>query len=81
MTNFKVQKIVRFVHSKSFTSESIKNNSIYAQILRVTRNTNSNNIFHDLKDLCKEYELLGYRHSIIELQKGKVLAKLYKQNT
>jgi hypothetical protein len=79
--NLKIQKIIRFVHSKSFTSNSIKNNSLYAQILRVTRTTNNTNILSDLKDLCNEYELLGYKRSIIELQKGKAMEKWNVQNT
>ena len=33
------QKIIRFIHSKSYTSEAIKNNSIYSQILRVGTQT------------------------------------------
>jgi hypothetical protein len=74
------QKIVRFIHAKSFTSDSIKNNSLYAQILRVTRNSNKTNMQSDLKELCTEYGLLGYKHDMIELQKEKILKKFEGNN-
>jgi len=74
------QKIIRFIHSKSYTSEAIKNNSIYSQILRVARNSDKNNILNDLDGICKEYQFLGYRKSLILLQRKRVEEKLKIKN-
>jgi hypothetical protein len=73
------QKIIRFIHSKSYTSETIKSNSIYSQFLRVTRNSDKNNIMNDLDEICKEYQLLGYRKSLILLQRKRAEAKIEYQ--
>jgi hypothetical protein len=72
------QKIIRFLHSKSFTANYIKTNSIYSQFLRIARNSDEVNVLKDFEDLMKEYELLGYRKALIQIQKQRVMEKINK---
>lgn len=76
----KKQKIIRFLHAKSFTANVIKTNSIYSQFLRVTRNSDNDNIPNDMKSLATEYQLLGYRNAFIKNQMKRVLEKISGNN-
>ena len=66
------QKIIRYIHSKSFTPNATKRGSIYAQFLRVARNSDQKNLKNCLEELSKEYQLLGYKKYLISAEKKKV---------
>ena len=66
------QRIVRFVHSKSFTPKATKTGAIYAQCLRVARNSDTRYLVEALDALTAEYKLLGYRDSFVKEQRKKV---------
>jgi hypothetical protein len=68
----KAQRIVRFVHSKSFTPRSTKRGAIYAQFLRVARNSDSRYLLEAFDNLTAEYKLLGYRDSFVKEERKKV---------
>jgi hypothetical protein len=70
------QRILRFIHARSLTSNCIKNNIIFSQLLRITRISDKNNVENDLIELGKEFEILGYNSHIISTQKEKVLKRI-----
>ena len=74
-----MQRIVRFVHSKSFTPKATKKGAIYAQFLRVARNSDARNLPEALNALSAEYELLGYKDSFVKQERKKVIFRTNRQ--
>jgi hypothetical protein len=79
MEKNKKQKIIRFVHAKSFSPKSTKDGAMYAQFLRVARNSDEENLSKSLEELTKEYELLAYRREEILQQRRKIETLYTKQ--
>ena len=73
------QKILRFIHPKSFTATATKKGGMYSQFLRVARNSDRANLPAALNELTNEYIYLGSKKNYIEFEKKKV-EKKYLEN-
>ena len=74
------QRILRFIHPKSFTPTATKKGAIYSQFLRVARNSDLANLPAALKELTNEYIYLGSKKNYVEVEKKKVEDKYLRTN-
>ena len=70
------QKIIRFLHAKSFTPNYSKQGAMYSQFLRVSRNSDRMNLLPSMNELEKEYKILNYKILTIKRERQKVETNL-----